>query len=592
MGLDLSGKSSKGAPAARVQNRAMSFEVDIGYSSQRGPRELNEDFAGAVHAPPGDEARGLIAAIADGVSSGGHGREAAQTTVMGLLADYFATPATWEPTAALDRLIGAQNGWLADHNRRRQGKDGGGTALTTLTALVLHGQGYTLAHVGDTRAWRVRAGGEPAVPLTQDHAFDHPDMRSRLTRAIGLDDQVRVDYVQGDVRVGDCFVLSSDGVHGVLRPQQVAALALQGDAEAASEALVRAALEAGTRDNATALVIRVVGLDARQLDDELGDGRRLAPPPALKVGDVLDGYAITALVADTGVHLLYQARHPATRELVALKTLHPSRAGDPQERAMLAHEAWLGFRVGGNGFVRVHERAADASALYIVFDWHGGRTLEQLRKANARGAVGEVVAAAIALSRALGRLHRQGVVHRDIKPGNLHLGEDGRWRIIDLGVALSGRESAAQRELHAGTPSYINPEQWEEGGVADAGSDLFALGVTLYQWLTGHLPYGEIEPYQVARYRRDPVALSRLRPDVPIWLDHLVRKAVARDPRERFETAEELLLALERGASRPVNAPAATPLIRRDPLALYQLALGVSILFNLLLIVWLLFLPR
>lgn len=572
----------------------MSFEVDIGYSSQRGPRDANEDFAGTVHAPAGDEARGLIAAIADGVSSGGRGREAAQTTVMGLLADYFATPATWEPTAALDRLIGAQNGWLADHNRRRQGKqEGAGTALTTLTALVLHGQSYTLAHVGDTRAWRVRADGEPAQLLTQDHAFDHPDMRSRLTRAIGLDDQVRVDYLQGDVRVGDCFVLSTDGVHSVLKPQQVAALALQGDAEAASEALVQAALAAGTRDNATALVIRVVGLDARQLDDELGDGRRLAPPPWLKVGDVLDGYVVTGLVADTGVHLLYQARHPVTRELVALKTLHPSRAGDPQERAMLAHEAWLGQRVGqGGGFVRVHERAPDASALYIVFDWHGGRTLEQMRKDGTRGTVAEVVAAAIEVSRALGRLHRHGVVHRDIKPGNLHRGDDGRWRILDLGVAISGREGAAQRELHAGTPSYINPEQWEEGGVADAGSDLFALGATLYQWLGGHLPYGEIEPYQVARYRRDPVALSRLRPDVPVWLDHLVRKAVARDPRERFETAEEMLLALERGASRPVNAPAATPLIRRDPLALYQLALGVSVLFNVLLIVWLLFLPR
>ena len=159
-------------------------------------------------------------------------------------------------------------------------------------------------------------------------------------------------------------------------------------------------------------------------------------------------------------------------------------------------------------------------------------------------------------------------------------------------MALSGREGAAQRELHAGTPSYINPEQWEEGGTADAGSDLFALGVTLYQWLGGHLPYGEIEPYQVARYRRDPVALSRLRPDVPVWLDHLVRKAVARDPKERFETAEEMLLALERGASRPVSAPAATPLIRRDPAALYKIALAVSLLFNVLLIVWLLFLPR
>jgi hypothetical protein len=440
----------------------------------------------------------------------------------------------------------------------------------------------------------VRPGGEPAVPLTQDHAFDHPDMRSRLTRAIGLDDQVRVDYAQGDVRVGDCFVLSSDGVHGVLKAQQVAALARQGNAAQASEALVQAALAAGTRDNATALVIRVIGLDARQLDDELGDVRRLAPPPALKVGDTLDGYVITALVADTGVHLLYQARHPVTRALVALKTLHPSRASDPQERAMLAHEAWLGLRVsarGESGFVRVHERSEDASALYTVFDWHGGRTLEQMRKSGQRGAVGEVVAAAIQVTKALGRLHRHGVVHRDIKPGNLHLGDDGRWRILDLGVALSGREGAAQRELHAGTPSYINPEQWEGAG-ADAASDLFALGVTLYQWLSGRLPYGEIEPYQPARYRRDPVALSRIRPDVPMWLDHLVRKAVARDPRQRFETAEELLLALERGASRPVAAPSATPLLHRDPAALLKIALAVSLLFNALLVLWLLFLPR
>ncbi len=576
---------------ARGQSRAMSFEVDIGYQSRRGPREVNEDFAGCVHAPPGEEARGLIGAIADGVSTGGRGLEAAQSTVMGLLADYFATPDTWEPTAALDRLIGAQNAWLADHNRRRHA----GTALTTLTALVLHGQSYTLAHVGDTRAWRVRAGDAAAQLLTQDHAFDHPDLRSRLTRAIGLDDQVRVDYAQGDARVGDCFVLSSDGVHGVLKPAQIGALALQaGSAAQASEALVQAALAAGSRDNATALVIRVLGLDARQLDDELGDVRRLDPPPVLKVADVLDGYQITALVADTGVHLLYQARHPQTRALVALKTLHPSRASDPEERTMLAHEAWLGLRVSAradSGLVRVHERAADASALYLVFDWHGGQTLEQMQKSERRGSVAEVVTAAIEVSKALGRLHRQGVVHRDIKPANLHRGDDGHWRILDLGVALSGREGAAQRELHAGTPSYINPEQWD-GASADAASDLFALGATLYQWLASRLPYGEIEPYQAARYRHDPASLTRIRPDVPVWLDHLVRKAVARDLRQRFETAEELLLALERGASRAIGAPAATPLLQRDPTALLKLGLGLSVLLNLLLIVWLLFLPR
>ncbi|OUM01254.1 bifunctional protein-serine/threonine kinase/phosphatase [Variovorax sp. JS1663] len=589
----------------------MSFEVEIGYSSHRGPRPQNEDFAGAVHAPRGEESRGLIAAIADGVSSGGHGLEAAQTTVIGLLGDYFATPDTWEPTVAMDRLIAAQNAWLADHNRRRR-QD---SAMTTLTALALHGQSYTLAHVGDTRAWRVRQGEGAAMPLTVDHALDHPDLRSRLTRAVGLDDHVRVDYMQGELRVGDCFVLSTDGVHGVLKPARVAELALATNAQQASDALVDAAIAAGTRDNATALVIRVLGLDARQLHDELGDARRLAPPAALKVGELLDGYQITALVADTGVHRLYQARDVQTRALVAIKTLHPSRASDPEERAMLAHEAWLGQRVGAArppegaraaarqgeghpmnsrgepGFVRVHPRADEASALYTVFDWHGGRTIEQMRQGGARPPVAQVVAAAVQICKALGRLHRHGVVHRDIKPGNLHLGDDGHWRILDLGVALSGREGAAQRELHAGTPSYMNPEQWE-GALPDAGSDLFALGVVLYQWLGGRLPYGEIEPYQGARYRRDPVALSRIRPDVPIWLDHLVRKAVARDPRQRFETAEEMLLALERGAARPIGAPGATPLIRRDPASLWKIALAISLLLNALLVFWLLFLPR
>ncbi len=590
----------------------MSFTVDIGYASQRGPRPLNEDFGGVVQAPPPDVARGLIAAVADGVSAGGQGLEAAQTTVMGLLGDFFATPETWETTVVFDRLIGAQNAWLADHNRRRQGQPGG-AALTTLTALAIQGQTWTLAHVGDSRAWLLRAGaaaaGEPStgtaadaddelMQLSTDHAFDQPDQRSRLTRAMGLDDVVRLDFAQGDVRIGDCFVLTTDGVHGRLKNTRLATLARAGSAQQASDSLVAAALAAGSPDNATALVLRITGLDARQLHDELADGRRLAPPPLLKVGDVLDGLTITALVANTGVHLLYQARAATSKALLAVKTLHPSRASDAEERAMLAHEAWLGQRItarGERGFVRVHERGAQATALYTVFDWHPGKTLEQLM-AGGPGqqplpSVTAVVAAATELARALGRLHRHGVLHRDIKPANLHRGDDGQWRIIDLGVALSGREGPAQRELHAGTPSYMNPEQWAGQG-ADAGSDLFALGVTLYQWLTGRLPYGEIEPFQGQRYRRDPTPPSRLRPDVPIWLDHLLRKAVAREPALRFETAEELLLALARGAARPVSAPAPTPLLRRDPLAVWQLALAFSVLQNGLMLVWLFFLPR
>ena len=574
----------------------MSFDVDIGHTSASGARERNEDFAAAVRAGAQEPGRGLIAAVADGVSAGGLGREAAQTTVMSLVQDFHAAPATWETTVVLDRLIGAQNAWLADHNRRRGGPGGDrASGLTTLTALALQGHTWTVAHVGDTRAWLLRAG--ELQQLTQDHAIDHPDFRSQLTRAVGLDLAVRADYLQGELQTGDIFMLTTDGVHGVLRPEQIRALLATAPAQRASEAVVRAALEAGSQDNVTALVMQVLGLEPVRLQDTLLQARQLPVPPRMRPGDMLDGWTITALVADTGVHRLYQARDPASRELVAIKTLHESRASDREEQAMLAHEAWLGLQVtdsGAPGFVRVRQVRAP-SAFYTVFDWHSGHTLEQLLAEQARRfAIPEVVQGGLAVCRALGRLHRIGVIHRDIKPGNLHLGEDGQWRVLDLGVAVSGREPASTRTLHAGTPSYMNPEQWEgaEGRPADTGSDLFALGVTLYQWLTGRLPYGEIEPWQTARFRRDPVAPSRLRPEVPIWLDHVVMKAIARDARQRFETAEEFALALERGASRPLNAPQATPLVRRDPAWAWKVSCVISLIFNLMLVIWLLFLPR
>ncbi|MEJ6023892.1 bifunctional protein-serine/threonine kinase/phosphatase [Ramlibacter sp. PS4R-6] len=564
----------------------MALDVDIGWHSARGPRENNEDFVAALRPDARDEARGLIAAIADGVSAGGGGREAAQTTVMTLLQDYFGTPETWDTSVSLDRLIAAQNAWLAARNRRNPGD----SAMTTLTAIALRGHSYTLAHVGDCRAWLLR-GGQCEV-LTQDHVFDHPDMRSRVTRAVGLDEHVHPDYASGELRPGDVFVLTSDGVHGALRTARIATLLkAEGGAQVMSEALVGAAVEAGTRDNASALVIQVRELASADLPDAMLRAHSLPAAPRLKVGDELDGFVVTALLRDTGLHRLYQARDSATGQLVAIKTLHESRVNDPEERAMLAHEAWLGQRLADvEGFVAVREQAG-ASALYAVFDWHGGTTLQQAFEQKQVFTVSQVAQGAIAIARALGRLHRLGVVHRDVKPGNLHLGDDGVWRVLDLGVAISGREPVEQRSLHAGTPSYMNPEQWD-GEAAHAASDLYALGVTLYQWLTGHLPYGEIEPYQRARFKRDPRAPSRLRPDVPIWLDHVVLKAVALDARQRFETAEEFVLALERGASRPLDAARATPLIARDPASLWKVALGLSVALNLLLVYWLLFLPR
>ena len=582
----------------------MAFEIDIGFTSLIGKKLVNEDFCAAMLPELGREGFGAICAIADGVSTGGKGKEAAQTTVMSLVHDYFGTRETWDTTVALDRVITAHNSWLAGLNRRRAPSNECG--LTTLTALVMRGQSYTLAHVGDSRAYLLREGRMQM--LTQDHVVDHPDFKHQLIRAVGAEERLVVDYSQGDLQVGDVFILLTDGVHGSVPARRLLKFAQEGSAQCISDALTQSALQLGSQDNASAVVVRVLGLQASHLRDEELMAQSLPVPPKLKVGESIDGFTVTALVADSGINLLYQVREPKSQKLYALKTLHPAREKDAQERDMLAHEAWLVKRMqtsrAADHLVQLHSPlqlpgGQLSTSFYLLYDWHGGETLAQTLAARGPLGAPQAVQMAIQVLKALGALHQQGVIHRDIKPANLHQGTDGVLRVLDLGVALSGHEPESLRVLHAGTPSYINPEQFGyalqgegEEQHANAGSDLYALGVTLYQLLTSKLPFGDVLPYQTGRYFRDPVPPSRQQPEVPMWLDHVVLKAVARDQKARFETAEEFLLALERGASRPITAPRPTPLLQRDPALLWKLGLAVSLLFNALLVIWLLFLPK
>ena len=581
----------------------MAFDIDIGFTSLTGAKPINGVRCAAMRPEPGREGFGAICAIADGVSTGGKGKEAAQTTVMSLVQDYFGTRETWDTTVALDRVISAHNTWLAGINRRRAAS--GECGLTTLTALVIRGQTYTLAHVGDSRAYLLRAG--KLELLTNDHVVPQLDFKQQLRRAVGADDSVVVDYSQGDLQLGDVFILLTDGVHGSIAERRLRVFAELGSSQEICDALASAALDFGSQDNASALVVRVLGLQESHLRDEAFAAQQLPIPPKLKIGDQIDGLVVTSLIADSGVNVLYQVRHQQSQQLFALKTLHPSREKDQEERAMLAHEAWLAKRMqtssAAEHLVHLHAQPSDSdaarSSFYLLYDWHTGQTLQQILQERGRMQVQEAVQAAMAALKALGAMHRQGVIHRDIKPSNLHLGEGGVLRVLDLGVALSGHEPQSLRSLHAGTPSYINPEQFgysvlgeDDAREANSASDLYALGVTLYQLLTGKLPYGEVLPYQTGRYFRDPIAPSRIQPDVPVWLDNIALKAVARDYQQRFETAEEFLLALERGASRSLAAPLPTPLLQRDRLSLWKIAFAVSMLFNFLLIIWLLFLPK
>jgi protein phosphatase len=188
----------------------------------------------------------------------------------------------------------------------------------------------------------------------------------------------------------------------------------------------------------------------------------------------------------------------------------------------------------------------------------------------------------IRLVKGLSALHRLNIIHRDIKPANIHIGSDQKLRILDLGVALNHGAMHAENGGAPGTPSFIAPEVLA-GGPADARSDLYAAGVTLYHLLTRKYPHGEVEPFQHPRFG-DPVAPTRYRPDVPVWLENLLLKSVAAAPKLRFETAEEFLLALERGERSAIPPPARIPLIAYAQRVPWRAIAAVSLALNLLLL--------
>lgn len=561
----------------------MPLTIAAGHATLAGVRERNEDFVGMVTPnEPELSSKGLIAAIADGVSGNDGGREASEYAVRGLLTDYYATPDTWPVTQALDRVIKATNSWV-----QRQGSVRAELAgmATTLTAVVLRGRFYHFAHVGDTRLYLLRAG--VLARLTTDHVWDRPEMQHVLTRAIGLDSRIAIDHGMGELKENDVFLLASDGVWAAISEYDLNALLSQlalggADANQVATALVGAALEAGSHDNTSALVLKVTALPEENLRDALSVSQQLPVPPKLKLGQSIDGYLVDAQIHASQATLLYRVIDPKTQRKLVLKTLHPDRADDPHERSAFAHEEWLAKRVVARFFPQVIT-PDQRNYLYYLTTWHDGHTLQQHLDAGEHFTAPDVIQHGAKLVRAIGALHRRSIIHRDIKPGNIHLGDDGELRILDLGVAQSGLEAEDEiKALQAGTPSFLAPEQFSDAPPSRQ-TDVYAAGVTLYLMLTRHYPYGEIEPFQRPHFG-EPIPPSRYRPDIPLWLENVLLKAIARDPGNRFETAEEFLLALERGATRPLATPAATPLVNRDPLSLWRAIAAVSIVLNLLLL--------
>lgn len=554
----------------------MALQLTFGEASATGPRSENQDAIRVVTPVPALAAsKGYLFALADGVSQCADGGLAARATLQALALDYYSTPETWAVTQSLDRVLVAHNRWL-------QANGGGQPLLTTLSALILRGRRFTLAHVGDCRAYRWLDG--TLERLSEDHVWEQPGMQHVLKRAMGLDQHLVMDYLDGELRQGECFVLVSDGIWATLGDAGIQRILHdEQDLPAASRALVNAAHLAGSQDNASALLLRVEALPQSDLADTLAQLQHWPLPAKLREGQNFEGWQVERLLAESRQSLVYRVRDAQARRWL-LKTLPPSRDDEPQAGPALLLEEWFLRRVAGRFFAEVHPLPQRQHLYYVQREYAGQTLAEHLRLSGPLG-LPEWLDIAPRLIKALGMLHRRNILHRDIKPENLLWGDDGELRVLDFGLAYCPGLTRDEACELPGTPSYIAPEAFT-GAAPSPQQDLYSAGVTLYFLLTGHYPYGEIEAFQHPRFGQ-PTPASRYRPDLPNWVDDSLNRALNTEPKQRYETAEEWLLTLEQ-AERKSLSSRPRPLLEREPLLVWRSVALFSLLLNLALLIGLL----
>ena len=268
----------------------------------------------------------------------------------------------------------------------------------------------------------------------------------------------------------------------------------------------------------------------------------------LHPGDQLDHYRIDSLIARSGMASIFRATDLNTNRPVAIKVPHPEMECDPLLFDRFKREQEIGQQMDHPGVMKVLTDE-NRSRVYMVMEWVDGRLLRQILAQNKKLPAERAVRIALGICQALDYIHSHGVVHRDLKPENIMVDDEDRIKLIDFGIAgMAGarRLTFAKLSQVMGTPDYISPEQ-VKGKRGDARSDLYALGVMLYEMLTGTTPFRGPNPFATMNERllNNPVPPREIDPAISPQLQEIIYRAMERDPKNRYATAREFAKDLE-----------------------------------------------
>ncbi len=506
-----------------------------------------------------------IAIVCDGVGSAEAGAEAARRVSGYLLKNLKNRPMSWSMEKTLIHFITNINTILYHESIDAYERP---ELVTTLAVAVIEGEKLYGANVGDSRIYLCR--DHTMHRLSKDHSSDEPGMEHVLTAAIGMAEETDIHYFENIIREKDRILLCSDGLYNVIESDEELCKAMS----AGANVLVKYAskkVDDDLPDDTTAVIMQVEQIDQTCRLKALP----LPIPETLRRGEVIDGYKlIKPLVQNERTWLCNQKGVDYVIKFAPYEAQEDERILD-----LFVKEAWNAKRLKA-GFFPKAVIPRNRTQRYYVMEYLTGDQLKDYLKRRLLS-IDEGVNLAKFLLHMEQFLLKYDLVHADIKPENIVRGQrKGKtyFKMVDFG-SITEIFSTASR---AGTPSYLAPGRFH-GESIDEGSEIFSTGVTLYESLTGKLPYGEIEPFQTPTFKqaKPPTTYN---PKIPPWLESIIMRAIEPDREKRYQHYSEMLFDLENPDKVKPWYDKSASLIEREPLKVYKIAFTLSFLLNLYLI--------
>lgn len=563
------------------------LRMAVGQYSDKGRKPVNQDFHGAmIPAEPLLSAKGIGLALADGISSSDVSQQASQTAVKGFFEDYYSTPESWSVKTSVQRVLLATNSWLYAQTRNGPYRyDINRGYVCTFSALVVKSTTAHLFHAGDARIYRLV--NSHLEQLTEDHRLRVSPEQSYLSRALGMRDRLEIDYKSVSCETGDIFVLVTDGVYEVVSESFMVKTISQynSDLDRAARLIADEAMKRGSKDNLTIQVARIEQLPNPGINELQQQATDQPFPPELRPRMKFDGYEIAREIHSSHRSHVYLAIDSETRENVVLKVPSVDLRNDAAYLERFLMEEWVARRIDNAHVLKPCKQTRKRNYLYIVTEYIEGQTLAQWMRDNPKPDMETVRNIIDQIARGLRALHRQEMLHQDLRPNNIMIDSSGTVKLIDFGsVRIAGvAEVGNPAEQHIlGTAQYTAPEYFI-GEPGSTRSDLYSLGIIAYQMISGRLPYGPHVARATTRAAQRKLVYQSVLDDkrtIPAWVDGALRKAVNPDPFKRYSELSEFVYDL-RHPNQAYLRQERAPLLERNPVMFWQ---GVSFCLAIIII--------